>query len=160
MSVRSSGTSTRPFRSRNTVTGGVTGVAYESMNDAPTAAIDTWRTASSGVSSTSPRPLVDVHDGLDVAITACDSGFESPGGEIVQVEVNPAVALRPPDQLVRVGQHAPVLRDADLAHLRRRALLEQRAHGAGACFGHTHPRLLVVARARDERDRGGIGIPE
>src|SRR5436309_173583 len=107
-----------------------------------------------------PCPLVDVHDGFDIAIATRDAILELPGGEIVQVEVNPTVAFRPPDQLVRAGQHAPVLRDADLAHLRLRLLLEQRAHGARARIGHAHPRVLVIARARDECDRRSVGIPE
>src|SRR5207302_317832 len=90
-----------------------------------------------------PRPLVHVHDGFDVAIAARDGVLESPRGEIVQVQVNPAVALRPPDQLVRARQHAPVLRHADFAHLRLRLLLEQRAPSAGAptCVRTSHMRL-------------------
>src|SRR5207247_5775777 len=107
-----------------------------------------------------PCPLVDVDDGFDIAIATRDAILELPGGEIVQVEVNPTVAFRPPDQLVRAGQHAPVLRDADLAHLRLRLLLAQRAHSAGPRIRHAHPRLLVIARARDERNCRGVRIPE
>src|SRR3989454_8180185 len=59
-------------------------------------------------------PLVDVHDGFDVAIATRDSGLETPGGEIVQVEVNPAVALRPPDQLVRLDRKSTRLNSSHL----------------------------------------------
>src|SRR2546425_8368676 len=46
------------------------------------------------------RPLADVHDGLDVAIGTRESRFELPGGETEQVQMNPALPLRPPDQVV------------------------------------------------------------
>ena len=104
--------------------------------------------------------LVHAHDPLHVAAAARDTVLQLAGGQVVQVQVDPVVALRPPDQLVRRRQHPPqVLGHRRIADLRRHLLLEQRADGAGLRVGDTHPRRLVIARAGNKRHVGAVGVP-
>src|SRR5919204_3090766 len=53
------------------------------------------------------RLLVDPDNVVDVPLPTRYAVLEAPGGEIVQVEMEPVLPLRPPDQLVRRRQHAP-----------------------------------------------------
>ncbi len=46
------------------------------------------------------RSLVHAHDLVHVAITARYAILQAAGGEIVEVQMDPVVPLRPPDQLV------------------------------------------------------------
>src|SRR4029079_18795451 len=98
-----------------------------------------------------PSLLLDAHYVVDVAVAGRDLVLEPTGREVVEVEVQPVRALRPPDQLVRRGKHAPeILAQRRVANLRRHSLLEERAHRSGVRVGDTEPGRLVVARAGDE----------
>ena len=107
-----------------------------------------------------PRLLVDAHDLVDVPFPGRDAVLEPPGREIVEVEVAPVVALRPPDHLVRRGQHAPVRRSA-VARLRTASRLPRTdvANLAGRRIGDAQHCVLVIARGRDEREVRAVRIP-
>jgi hypothetical protein len=93
-----------------------------------------------------PRFVIDAQNVVDVPFPARDPVLETAGGEIVQIKVEPVVALGPPDQLVRRGQHAPqVLGQRRIADLGAHALLKQGAHLAGLRVGDADPGALVVA---------------
>jgi hypothetical protein len=51
-----------------------------------------------------PRALVHVDDVHHVAAARRYAILEPAGGEIVEVQVDPVLALRPPDQLLGFGQ--------------------------------------------------------
>jgi hypothetical protein len=103
--------------------------------------------------------LVDVEDLGDVAFAVRDLVLELAGGEVVEIEIAPVVALAEPEDLVRGGQVVPV----DLAV----AALEELGRGLGPSLrelrrcgvGDAEPLLLVVARGGDEGEMLGVGTP-
>ena len=64
-----------------------------------------------------PRALVDGQQLDDEPGPLRDPVLHLPGGEVVQVEVSPALALREPDELAPVVEHAPVVGRAELVQL-------------------------------------------
>jgi hypothetical protein len=84
------------------------------------------------------------------------------GAQVVQVEVPPVVALRPPQHLVRRRQHPPVL--AAHVHpprleLRRHRLREHRADRARRRVGHAQRHVAGITGDGDERDVRAVGVP-
>jgi hypothetical protein len=106
------------------------------------------------------RLLVDAHDPRHVAGARGDAILELPGGEVVQIQMRPVVAIAPPDELVGGRQHAPqIFGVRGVTDLRTALLVEHRAHRARGRIGDTQPHLLVVTRAREERHLGVVIVP-
>ena len=96
------------------------------------------------------RFLVDVEHLGYIAGTMRDLIFELAGGQVVEVEIAPVVALAEPENLIRVGQRMPIhFSVAALIKLGRR-LAHHFAHFAGRGVGDAEPLLLVIARGGHE----------
>ena len=103
--------------------------------------------------------LVDATELRDVPFAAGDLALELAGGEIVQIELAPVVALREPDHFVRCRQNAPV--DGAVAGfvLGRDIFAKDVTHGSSPGIGDAKHLVLVIARGRDESNVRSIGIP-
>src|SRR5690606_34113623 len=81
------------------------------------------------------------------------------GGGVVQVQVAPAVALAPPQDLVARGQPAPVDRVDAAFEPGRHVFVQDLADRTGVGIGYAQPHVLVVARAGGEGERPAVGRP-
>src|SRR5690606_19911478 len=102
---------------------------------------------------------VHVHDLGDVAVAGGHRVLRLAAGGVVQVQVAPAVALAPPQDLVRLRQVAPVDRVDAALEPGRHVLVQHLAHGAGGDVGDPQPDVLVVARAGREREGPAVRRP-
>ena len=94
--------------------------------------------------------LVDAEDLRDVAVAVGDLVLELAGGEVVEVEIAPVVALAEPEDFIGGGQIVPV--DLAVAALEElgRGLGHDFADFAGGGVGDAEPFLLVFAGGGDE----------
>ena len=101
--------------------------------------------------------LVDAKDLRDIAVSVGDLAFELAGGEVVEIEIAPVVALAEPEDLIGFGQIVPV----DFAVAAFVELGGGFAHDfadfAGGGVGYAEPLLLVVAGSGDEGEMGVVG---
>ena len=103
--------------------------------------------------------VVDAQHLIYVPFPGRDLVLEPPGGEIVEVELSPVVALGEPDHFVGPRENAPVHESVSRLELGRDILTQHVANLSGGGIGDTQDFVLVVARRGDERELRSVGIP-